>query len=98
MTSLRMTLVVALWLPILLAADKPGSNAPVGDFASGAVSVLASKRCERLGTDKSVELPAVIYGPGKAKWGPKPIGPCRGLDTWVLTESIAAGALWTQSD
>lgn len=87
-------------LPLLAAAsDKPTIAA--GDFAEGALSLLVSKRCEaspKLDT-KTIEWPALVYGPGRPPaWGRKPAGACRGLDTWVLSESLNAGAYWATND
>ena len=96
----RWGLVIAL--PLLTAAsDKGGGKIAAGDFAGGALSYLVSKRCEKPAGSgaPSIEWPALTYGPGRPPaWGHKPAGPCRGLDTWVLQESLAAGAYWTQND
>jgi hypothetical protein len=100
MPSTRSLLVLAL--PLLMAAsDKQGGKIVPGEFASGALSYLVSKRCEKpsRSTAPSLEWPALTYGPGRPpKWGSKPAGPCRGLDTWVLQESLGAGAYWSQND
>ena len=38
-------------------------------------------------------------GPGRPPaWGHKSAGACRGLDTWVLSEALAAGAYWVSND
>ena len=95
--------LIALALPLLLAAasDKPGDKAAAGDFAEGAISYLVSKRCEaspKLDT-RTIEWPALVYGPGHPPlWGRKAAGACRGLDTWVLSESVGAGTTWAQGD
>src|SRR6188508_901245 len=99
MTQPRWSLVLAF--PLLAAAsDKSAAIAP-GDFAQGAISLLISKRCEaspRLDT-RTLEWPALVYGRGRPPmWGRKPGGACRGLDTWVLSESLAAGAYWSLND
>jgi hypothetical protein len=92
---------LVLVFPLLAAAsDKSASIAPA-DFAQGAISLLISKRCEaspRLDT-RTLEWPALVYGRGRPPmWGRKPGGACRGLDTWVLSESLAAGAYWSLND
>jgi hypothetical protein len=104
MTSKRSWLAVMVVAPLLLsggASGKSGESFAGGDFASGAISLLVSKRCEmspRIDT-KSIELPALVYGRGRPPiWGRKPAGACRGLDTWVLSESLGAGAYWVQND
>jgi hypothetical protein len=99
MTPTRPLLLLAL--PLLVAAsDKPPAIS-AGDFAEGAISLLVSKRCEmsrRLDT-KSIEWPALVYATAKPPaWGRKPAGACRGLDTWVLSESLAAGSYWSLND
>src|SRR5262245_35571219 len=100
MMPTRSLLVLAL--PLLMAAsDKPVGKIVPGDFASGALSYLVSKRCEKpsRSTAPSLESPALTYGPGRPPaWGRKAAGPCRGLDTWVLQESLGAGAYWSQND
>ena len=99
MTQPRWSLVLAF--PLLAAAsDKSAAIAP-GDFAQGAISLLISKRCEsspRLDT-RTLEWPALVYAAGRPPmWGKKPGGACRGLDTWVLSESLGAGAYWSLND
>src|SRR5688572_11878763 len=99
MTPIRSLVVV----PILLIAVslEAGDIAPAGEMAEGALSFLISKRCERSPTldAKGVEWPALVYSRGKPPaWGRKLAGECRGLDTWVLSEALAAGVYWGQTD
>jgi hypothetical protein len=99
MRTPRALLVIVL--PLLMAAsDKPAAG-PATEFAEGAVSLLVSKRCEKSprSAAPSIELPALVYARAKPpSWGRKPAGACGGLDTWVLSESLAAGAMWSQTD
>ena len=39
-----------------------------------------------------------MYSKGPPVWGRKAVGVCRGMDTWVLSEALAAGAMWNQTD
>lgn len=97
MTPRRVLLVMAL--PFLMAAsDKGGFSS--ADYAEGSLALLVSKRCEMSRRDtKSIEWPALVYGPGRPPaWGRKPAGACRGLDTWVLQEALAAGAFYATTD
>lgn len=94
-------LLIVLALPLLAAASNQGARLPAGDFAEGAISYLVSKRCERSPKldATSVDWSALVYAAGKPpSWGRKPAGACRGLDTWVLSESLGAGAYWVQED
>jgi hypothetical protein len=99
MTSIRVPIVIAL--PLLMAAsDKSAAFAPA-DFAEGATALLASKRCERSPTSDglSMEWPGLVYGAGHPpEWGHRTAGACSGLDTWVLSEALAAGAYWVSND
>src|SRR4029078_4802714 len=97
MTPRRVLLVMAL--PFLMAAsDKGGFSS--ADYAEGSLALLVSKRCEmsRRGT-KRIEWPGLVCGPGRPPaWGRKPAGACRGLDTWVLQEALAARAFYATTD
>src|SRR3954469_6336723 len=102
MTPMRWSIVMALALLVAASPEAGGSGAG-GDFAEGALSLLVSKRCEsspaRDAAVKGIEWPGLVYGRGKPPaWGRRLAGPCRGLDTWVLSESVAAGAFWTDAD
>jgi hypothetical protein len=87
-------------LPLLMAASDKGASFSAGDYAEGSLALLVSKRCEMSRRDaKSIEWPALVYGPGRPPaWGRKPAGACRGLDTWVLQEALAAGAFYATTD
>jgi len=105
MTLTRSWLVLALMLvlalPLLTAAasDKGAGGKWATDFAEGSISLLVSKRCEKTRNDtNSIEWNALVYSKGPPVWGRKPAGACRGMDTWVLSEALAAGALWKQTD
>ena len=91
--------LLAVALPFLMAAsDKGGFSS--ADYAEGSLALLVSKRCEMSRRDtKSIEWPALVYGPGRPPaWGRKPAGACRGLDTWVLQDALAAGAFYATTD
>ena len=93
---------IAIALPLLTttSGQSAGSFA-AGDFAEASISLLVSKRCEMSRTmdTTSIEWPALVYSQGKPPaWGRKPAGACRGLDTWVLSEALGAGAYWTSND
>jgi hypothetical protein len=97
-------IAIVIVLPLLSvggASGTPAGGFTGAEFAPGAISLLVSKRCEmspRLDT-KSIEWPALVYARAKPpSWGRKPAGACRGLDTWVLSESLGAGAYWAQND
>jgi hypothetical protein len=94
--------LLVITLPLLMAAsDKKAGSFAAPEFASGALSLLVSKRCEKPSRSeaKSIEWTGLVYSRGKPPaWGKKPAGPCRGLDTWVLSEALAAGAYWVQND
>jgi hypothetical protein len=100
MTFLRAFIVMAL--PLLTAASvKVAAGSANGEFAEGALSLLVSKRCEKSPTldTKSIDWNALVYAAGRPpSWGRKAAGACRGLDTWVLSEAVGAGALWSQGD
>ena len=101
MPATRSSLIVVLALPLLAAATDKPPRVSAGDFAEGAISLLVSKRCEMSRTldSKSIEWPALVYAAHKPPaWGRKPAGACRGLDTWVLSESLAAGSYWSLND
>jgi hypothetical protein len=101
MPPIRSSLIVVLTLPLLAAATDKPPHVPAGDFAEGAISLLVSKRCEmsRNLDAKSIEWPALVYAAHRPPaWGRKPAGACRGLDTWVLSESLAAGSYWSLND
>jgi hypothetical protein len=92
-------LVVMVVMLMVAATEAVGGRTAGGDFAEGAISYVASKRCESSHSAATIEWNALVYAAGKQPaWGRKPIGTCRGLDTWVLSESIAAGAFWAQAD
>ena len=98
-TSLRAPLLIAL--PLLMAASDEGAGFSPGDYAEGSLALLVSKRCEKSPTldTRSIEWPGLVYGPGRPPaWGHKSAGACRGLDTWVLSEALAAGAYWVSND
>jgi hypothetical protein len=104
MRARRSLIVVAMTVPLLVvaaASGKPGGSFAPGEFAEGAISLLVSKRCEmspRLDT-KSIEWPALVYARAKPpSWGRKAAGACRGMDTWVLSDGLSAGAYWVQND
>jgi hypothetical protein len=100
----RSLTAIAIALPLLSTTSTSGRSASsfsAGDFAEGSISLLVSKRCEMSRTmdTTSIEWPALVYSRGKPPaWGRKPAGACRGLDTWVLSEALAAGAYWTSND
>jgi hypothetical protein len=102
MTTMPVRALLMIALPLLMAAsDKSAGGISAPEFTSGALSYLVSKRCEKPVRSEapSIEWPALTYGPGRPPaWGRKAAGPCRGLDTWVLQESLAAGAYWGQND
>jgi len=101
MTPTRSLPIIILALPLLTAATDKPSPIAAGEFAQGAISLLVSKRCEMSRTldSKSIEWPALVYAAHKPPaWGRKPAGACRGLDTWVLSESLAAGSYWSLND
>jgi hypothetical protein len=83
-----------------VAATKTAGGPPASDLAQGALSFLVSKRCEKSPREElGLEFPALTYGRGRPPaWGKKMAGVCRGLDTWVVSESLAAGAYWGQND
>ena len=99
MSFLRTPIVIAL--PLLMAASDKGPAFSPGDYAEGSLALLVSKRCEkspRLDT-RSIEWPGLVYAAGRPpQWGHKSAGACRGLDTWVLSEALAAGAYWVSND
>lgn len=99
MSSIRAPIVIAL--PLLMAASDNSAAFTPGDYAEGALALLVSKRCERSPTldNLSIEWPGLVYGPGHPpEWGHRSAGACRGLDTWVVSEAIAAGAYWVSND
>lgn len=99
MTVTRSWMVLALPLLTAAASDK-GGGAWATDFAEGSISLLVSKRCEKSRTldTRSLEWNALVYSKGPPVWGRKPAGACRGMDTWVLSEALAAGAMWNDTD
>jgi len=104
MATKRSFTAIAIALPLLSTtptAGKSASSFSAGDFVEGGISLLVSKRCEmsrKLDTT-SIEWPALVYSRGKPPaWGRKPAGACRGMDTWVLSEALGAGAYWTSND
>jgi hypothetical protein len=99
MTMTRSWMVLALPLLTAASSDKGGGKW-AADFAEGSLALLVSKRCEapRRGDSKTIEWPGLVYSKGPPKWGRKPAGACGGLDTWVLSEALAAGAIWNQTD
>jgi len=98
--SMRVLLVIAL----LFAAAAPGNaggNARAADVAEGAISLLISKRCEKSPRreEHALDWAALVYAAGKPpSWGRKEGSMCRGLDTWVLSEAVAAGVYWSTND
>ena len=99
MRSLRTPIVLAV--PLLMAASDKGAAFAPGDYAEGSLALLVSKRCEKSPTldTRSIEWPGLVYGAGHPpQWGHKSAGACRGLDTWVLSEALAAGAYWVSND
>jgi hypothetical protein len=99
MTPTRAPIVMVL--PLLMAASDKGGSFSAGDYAEGSLALLVSKRCEsspKLDM-RTIEWPGLVYGPGRPPaWGHKTAGACRGLDTWVLSEALAAGAYWVSND
>jgi len=97
---IRPRLSIVLAVPLLMAASDKGAGFSAADYAEGSLAMLVSKRCEMSKRDtKSIEWPALVYGPGRPPaWGLKPAGACRGLDTWVLQEAVAAGAYYATND
>jgi hypothetical protein len=99
-TPVRSLLVIAL----LLSAAAPtnaGGNVRAADVAEGAISLLISKRCEKSarGEEHSLDWAALVYARGKPpSWGRKEGSMCRGLDTWVISEAVAAGVYWSTND
>jgi hypothetical protein len=91
-----------LALSLAAASSKAGGSTRAADVAEGAISLLISKRCERSSRDaeaKSLEWNALVYARAKPpSWGRKPGGMCRGLDTWVISEALAAGVYWSETD
>lgn len=85
-------------------AAPPAKRVSAVDLISGGLSLVATRRC---GGSSEVpaevlEWPAFVYDrkPPQGKgngWRPKRLLGCHG-GTWVLTEAIAAGALWGQMD
>jgi hypothetical protein len=99
MTLTRSWMVLALPLLTAAASDKGGGAPWATDFAEGSMSLLVSKRCEKTRADtRSLDWNALVYSKGPPVWGRKAAGACRGLDTWVLSEALAAGAMWNQTD
>src|SRR5688572_1450718 len=99
MTLTRSWMVLALPLLTAAASDKGAGGAWATDYAAGSISLLVSKRCEKTRSDtRSLEWNALVYSKGPPVWGRKPAGACRGLDTWVLSEALAAGAMWNATD
>jgi len=102
MTLRRSLTAIALALPLLFTTSgESASSFSAGDFVEGGISLLVSKRCEMSRTmdTTSIEWSALVYARGKPPaWGRKPAGACRGLDTWVLSEALGAGAYWTSND
>jgi hypothetical protein len=102
MTYVRWSFVIVLSsvLSLLAVSLRAASGPPPGELAEGALSLLVSKRCEKSSRDtQSIEWPALVYARAKPpSWGRKPAGVCRGLDTWVLSEAVAAGTYWGQND
>ena len=99
MTPTRSWLVLALPLLTAAASDKAGGGPWATDFAEGSISLLVSKRCEKSRMDtRSLEWNALVYSKGPPVWGRKAAGACRGMDTWVLSEALAAGAMWNLTD
>jgi hypothetical protein len=99
MRSLRTPLLIAL--PLLMAASDRSAAFSPGDYAEGSLALLVSKRCEKSPTldTRSIEWPGLVYSRGQPPaWGHKSAGACRGLDTWVLSEALAAGAYWVSND
>ena len=99
-TPVRSLLVIAL----LLSAATPtnaAANVRAADVAEGAISLLISKRCEKSarGDEHSLDWAALVYARGKPpSWGRKEGSMCRGLDTWVISEAVAAGVYWSTND
>jgi hypothetical protein len=78
-----------------------GAGRGSSEFAEGAISLLVSKRCEksRKLDARGLEWSALVYARAKPPtWGRKEGGSCRGLDTWVMSEALGAGALWATTD
>jgi len=99
MTSIRAPLVIAL--PLLMAASDKGAAFTANEYAEGSLALLVSKRCEKSPAvdGLSMEWPGLVYGAGHPpEWGHRTAGACRGLDTWVLSEALAAGAYWVSND
>jgi hypothetical protein len=99
MRSLRTPILLAV--PLLMAASDKGPAFAPGDYAEGALALLVSKRCEKSAKldMRSIEWPGLVYGAGRPpQWGHKSAGACRGMDTWVLSEALAAGAYWVSND
>ena len=88
-------------LLLVAASIRAAANAPAGELALGALSYLVSHSCgdSHGAGDRSVEFPGLVYAAGRQPaWGTRSFGPCRGLNTWMLQESVAAGAYWGQAD
>jgi hypothetical protein len=86
----------------LFGSHEAGAGGASAELADGAISYVQSMRCERSRGDASlpnVEWTGLTYAAGRPPaWGKRPVGPCRGLDTWVLGEAVAAGAFWATND
>jgi hypothetical protein len=85
-----------LVVPLISAA---AATKPI-DLAAGALSYVASRRCEQLssaGNTTTIEWPAETYGGGRRQWGPKAFNTCNG-GVQVYTEAVMAGAYWSQGD
>ena len=99
-TRMRSLLVIALLLAVA-APSNAGVNVRAADVAEGAISLLISKRCEksRRGDEHALDWAALVYAAGKPpSWGRKEGSMCRGLDTWVISEAVAAGVYWSTND
>src|SRR4051812_42211610 len=97
MNPMRFALVMGL-LVVVAASVQAGTVTASGALAEGALSLIVSKRCETPpgSAEKTLEWPGLVYARGKPPaWGRKVAGSCRGLDTWVLSDALGAGALWS---
>src|SRR5436190_196239 len=87
----------AAWLLVgvsllVVTSIRAAGKAPPNELALGALSYLVSHSCGDTrygGDDGNVQFPGLVYAAGKQPaWGTRAFGPCKGLNTWMLQESV----------